>query len=105
MFTDNLNALRAAVVVAMVVVIGYALVSDVTQAQKTCNTPADCNTSCLGYIEPPVTNRSQRTHQTDTVYKSGSASKQCGVTKVWNNPTCSGLPVRQFNAYINDACN
>lgn len=105
MFIDKLNVVRTLVVVASVVVLGYALVSDVSQAQKACNIPADCNTACLSYNQPPVQGGSQRTFQTATVYKPGTASKKCGVTKIWTNPNCSGTPYYQFDAYINDACN
>lgn len=104
MFHHSLVRLRVLVTLAAVAVLGYALVSDVTQAQKVCNERVDCSTSCLPYNDGRIRG-SHQDIQLNTVYRTGSATKRCGVTKIWLNENCQGTPYREPPIDITNACN
>lgn len=83
MFHHSLVRLRVLVTLATVAVLGYALVSDVTQAQKVCNTLYDCSIGCgavMGFYS--------RVTPHTTRYELGLQTLECGTLRIYVDSFC-----------------
>ncbi len=86
MFNIGLRSLRVLVAALSVMVLAFALITDVTQAQKACNIPHDCSTDCgaiFGWYG--------RIEQTNQRYKTGNLTLRCGVMRRYEDPACKQL--------------